>query len=125
ERQRLLPFLSASPDTTLRLIGVICKRLRQTSEHLEDVLFLEAPSRLARWLLRLVEVFGKPTPDGICLDIKLSQQPIGNLVGISRESINKHIGDWQKAGYIAVQSGIITIADRDVLEEIAEGAAEA
>jgi CRP/FNR family transcriptional regulator, cyclic AMP receptor protein len=124
ERRRLLPFLAANPDTTLRLISVICKRLRQTSEHLEDVLFLEAPSRLARWLLRLSETFGKPAPRGVRLDIKLSQQQLGSLVGVSRESVNKHLGDWQKAGCIDVESGFITILGRESLEEIAEGAAE-
>jgi CRP/FNR family transcriptional regulator, cyclic AMP receptor protein len=124
ERRRLLPFLTANPEATLRLMVVICKRLRQTSDHLQDVLFLEAPSRLARWLLRLSETFGKPAPSGIRLDIKLSQQQIGSLVGVSRESVNKHLGDWQKAGCIGVESGFITILDKDLLEEIAEGAAE-
>jgi CRP-like cAMP-binding protein len=125
ERRRLLPFLTANPETTLRLISVICKRLRHTSEHLEDVLFLEAPSRLARSLLRLAETFGKPAAGGTRLDIKLSQQQIGSLVGVSRESINKHLGDWQKAGCISVESGYITILDREIVEEIAEGPAEA
>jgi CRP/FNR family cyclic AMP-dependent transcriptional regulator len=125
ERQRLLPFLAANPEATLRLISVICKRLRQTSEHLEDVLFLEAPSRVARWLLRLAEMFGKPVPSGIRLDIKLSQQQIGSLVGVSRESVNKHLGDWQRMGCIGIDNGVITILDKSILEEIAVSAAEA
>jgi CRP-like cAMP-binding protein len=124
ERRRLLPFLAAHPETTLRLISVICKRLRQTSEHLEEVLFLEAPSRVACWLLRLSETFGKPAPAGVRLDIRLSQQQIGSLVGVSRESINKHLGDWQKIGCIAVDGGFITITDKERLEQIAEGVTE-
>jgi CRP/FNR family cyclic AMP-dependent transcriptional regulator len=124
ERRRLLPFLGANPETTLRLITVICKRLRQTSEHLEDVLFLEAPSRVARWLLRFADTFGKPASGGIRLDIKLSQQQIGSLVGVSRESVNKYLGDWQRAGCIGMESGVITILDKEVLEEIAATAGE-
>jgi CRP-like cAMP-binding protein len=120
ERGRFLPFLTANPDIATRLIAVLCERLRQTSEHLEDALFLEAGPRLARWLLRLAKSFGREAPNGIRLNIKLSQQQIGNLVGISRESINKHLGDWQRAGHIAVQSGFITIQDRDALEEIGQ-----
>lgn len=120
ERSRFLPFLSANPEIAIRLICVLCERLRQTSEHLEDALFLEAGPRLARWLLRLAASFGKEVPEGIRLDIKLSQQQIGNLVGISRESINKHLGDWQRAGHIAVQAGILTIRDREALEEIGQ-----
>jgi CRP/FNR family cyclic AMP-dependent transcriptional regulator len=120
ERNRFLPFLTANPEIGVRLIAVLCDRLRQTSEHLEDALFLEAAPRLARWLLRLAASFGRDTPEGVRLNIKLSQQQIGNLVGISRESINKHMGDWQRAGHIAVASGFITIHDREALEEIGQ-----
>ncbi|HEV7370217.1 Crp/Fnr family transcriptional regulator [Arenibaculum sp.] len=119
-RAQFLPFLSERPDLALRLIAVLCKRLRQTSAHLEDTLFLDAPSRLARALLRLGEAFGRPAADGgFVLDLKLSQQQIGNLVGISRESINKHMGDWQRGGLVAVNGGYVTIRDRAALEEIA------
>ncbi len=117
-RNRFLPFLTANPEVTIRLFSVLCQRLRRTSEHLEDALFLEAPSRLARGLLRLAEAFGKPAANGLRIDIRLSQQQIGSLIGISRESINKHLGEWGQSGHISVQSGIITIHDRDALEEI-------
>jgi CRP/FNR family transcriptional regulator, cyclic AMP receptor protein len=117
-RNRFLPFLKANPEVTIRLFSVLCQRLRQTSEHLEDALFLEAPSRLARGLLRLAEAFGKPAANGLRIDIKLSQQQIGSLIGISRESINKQLGEWSQSGHISVQSGIMTIHHRDALEEI-------
>jgi CRP-like cAMP-binding protein len=103
------------------LFAVLCQRLRQTSAHLEDALFREAPSRLARGLLRLAESFGHDVPGGTRLAIKLSQQQIGNLIGISRESINKHLGAWREAGHIAVDGGgIITIRDRDAIKSIAD-----
>jgi CRP/FNR family transcriptional regulator, cyclic AMP receptor protein len=54
------------------------------------------------------------------LDIKLSQQQIGNLIGISRESINKYIVDWTRAGYLAVNNGFITIIDREALDSLSE-----
>ena len=120
DRSRFLPFLAQHPDVSVKLISLLCQRLRQTSEHLEDTMFLEAPSRLARALLRLGDTFGKPGGDGgTRLDIKLSQQQLGNLIGLSRESVNKHLGDWQRDGVIAVASGMITLCSRDALEEIA------
>jgi CRP-like cAMP-binding protein len=118
-RARFQPFLAANPDVSQRLIGVLCKRLRQTSEHLEDTLFLEAPSRLARWLLRLGETFGKPAEQGVRLDIKLSQQQLGSLIGVSRESVNKSLGEWQRAGFIAMDGGYIMLRDAAALEELA------
>ena len=120
DRNRLMPFLTANPEIATRLIVVLCQRLRQTSEALEDALLRDAPSRVARGLLRLAGTFGKQEAGGLRLDIKLSQQQIGNLIGISRESINKYIVEWTRADVIAVHSGMITILDRAALEHLSE-----
>ena len=120
DRNRLMPFLTAHPDIATRLISVLCQRLRQTSEALEDALLRDAPSRVARGLLRLAGTFGKQEKAGLRLDIKLSQQQIGNLIGISRESINKYIVDWTRAGYLVVNNGFITIIDREALDSLSE-----
>ena len=118
ERGRLMPFLTANPEIPTRLIAVLCQRLRQTSEALEDALLRDAPSRVARGLLRLSKTFGKPEAGGVKLDIKLSQQQIGNLIGISRESTNKYIVDWTRARTISVNNGFITILDLPALEAL-------
>jgi len=118
ERTRLMPFLTANPEIPTRLIAVLCQRLRQTSEALEDALLRDASSRVARGLLRLAKTFGKQEAAGLRLDIKLSQQQIGNLIGISRESTNKYIVDWTRAGYLAVNSGFITIINKSALESL-------
>jgi CRP/FNR family cyclic AMP-dependent transcriptional regulator len=120
ERNRLMPFLNANPEIATRLIAVLCQRLRQTSEALEDALLRDAPSRVARGLLRLGAIFGKQETGGLRLDIKLSQQQLGNLIGISRESINKSIVEWSRAGYLGVNNGFITIIDREALESLSE-----
>jgi CRP/FNR family transcriptional regulator, cyclic AMP receptor protein len=120
DRNRLMPFLNANPEIATRLIGVLCQRLRVTSEALEDALLRDAPSRVARGLLRLAATFGKQEPAGLRLDIKLSQQQLGNLIGISRESTNKYIVEWTRAGYLSVNHGFITISDRDTLESLSE-----
>jgi CRP-like cAMP-binding protein len=120
QRARFMPFLAGNPELVARLFTVLCQRLRQTSEHLEDTLFREAPSRLARGLLRLADGFGRPVVGGTRIEIKLSQQQIGNLIGISRESINKHLGEWREQGFLIVDAGVITLRDREALESIAE-----
>ena len=60
DRNRFMPFLKENPEIQARLLAVLCRRLRQTSEHLEDALMRDARSRVARGLLRLAEAFGKP-----------------------------------------------------------------
>jgi CRP-like cAMP-binding protein len=121
ERTQLLPYLTGNPEVLARLLTVLCQRLRQTSEHLEDAMLREAPSRLARGLLRLAETFGRPWPEGgLKLNIRLSQQQIGSLVGASRESVNKHLNDWQRAGHLMMDGGCIVLRDPALLERIAE-----
>ncbi len=120
DRNRLMPFLTANPEIATRLIEVLCQRLRRTSEALEDALLRDASSRVARGLLRLAATFGRQEAGGLRLDIKLSQQQLGNLIGISRESTNKYIVEWSRAGWLAVSNGFITIADREALESLAE-----
>jgi CRP-like cAMP-binding protein len=120
ERARLMPFLTANPEIPTRLIAALCQRLRQTSEALEDALLRDAPSRVARGLLRLAGTFGKQEISRLRIDIRLSQQQIGNLIGISRESTNKYIVDWSRAGYLEVNNGIITILDKAALEALSQ-----
>lgn len=120
DRGRLLPFLKAHPEISTRLIEVLCQRLRWTSEALEDALLRDAQARVARGLLRLATAFGKQEASGLRLDIKISQQQIGNLIGVSRESINKYIVEWGRAGYLTVSNGYITIVDREALDELSD-----
>ena len=120
DRSRFMPFLGANPEIATKLIEVLCQRLRRTSEALEDALLRDAPSRVARGLLRLAATFGRKEPAGMRLDIKLSQQQIGNLIGISRESTNKYIVEWTRSGWLAINNGFITITDLAALESLSE-----
>lgn len=119
ERSKFQPFLRENPDLALRLLAVVCKRFRETSEHLEDTLFREASSRLACCLLRLSRAFGKSVDGGTLLDIKLSQQQLGNYVGVSRETVNKQLCEWQRNGFITVHSSVITLRNKAALEDVA------
>jgi CRP/FNR family transcriptional regulator, cyclic AMP receptor protein len=120
-RRDFLPFLERHPRVSLRLLTVLCQRLRRTSEQLEDSLFLELRPRLAKCLLRLVHAFGRETPSGTLIDMKLSQQQLGTLVGMTRESINKQLRAWREEGLVTLERGYITVRDREGLELIAEG----
>lgn len=118
-RGDFVPFLARHPHVAERLIALLCQRLRRTSTHLEDTLFLEAPARLARALLNLAEGLGIPAKSGVCIDIRLSQQQLGAVVGLTRESVNKWLGEWQRAGWITIKQGYVTVLDRPALAGLA------
>ena len=71
-------------------------------------------------MLRLAKTFGEPTDDGPRIGVKLSQQDLGNLMGTTRESVNKQMRSWMRDGLISVEAGYITIRDAESLEVYAE-----
>ncbi len=118
ERRDFLPFLRSHPDACLKLMAVLCQKLRQTSELLEEALFLEGPSRLAKRLVHLAEAFGTPVADGVRINLQLSQQQLGNMVGMSRESMNKHLRQWREEDLIRIRDGYYVITDLDALQAV-------
>jgi CRP-like cAMP-binding protein len=118
-RRDFLPFLTAHPQVAIRLLRVVCQRLRRTTEQVEDLLFLNLPSRLAKKLLFLSGVTDDPRPRERAPIIRQSQREIGNLVGLSRESINKQLSRWQKEGILTLRDGMIVLDDIESLREIA------
>jgi CRP-like cAMP-binding protein len=113
ERRHFLPFLSANQDLTLRLLAVLCDRLRETSETLGDLVMFELPGRLARLLIKLAADHGRRTEAGLRIDFKLSQRDLGTRVASSRESVNKQLGAWRDDGLLHLDHGYITLLQPD------------
>jgi CRP/FNR family cyclic AMP-dependent transcriptional regulator len=118
-RRDLIPFLEKHPKVTIELAGVLAARLRRLSEHTEDALFLTLPSRLAKMLLQLSATYGQETPDGVLIDIRLPQQDLADLVGTTRESVNKQLRSWEEEGLVKLERTRITITQREALEATA------
>jgi len=118
-RRDFLPFLNTHPQVAIRLLRVVCQRLRRTTEQVEDLLFLNLPSRLAKKLLSLSGANEDRVRERAPI-IRQSQREIGNLVGLSRESINKQLSRWQKESLLTLRDGMIVLDDLDSLREIAE-----
>jgi CRP-like cAMP-binding protein len=119
-RRDLLPFLERNPKALVRLSAVLARRIRNLTELMEDTVFLGLPSRLAKKLVSLARRYGKQTPDGLKIDLKLPQHELGELVGTSRESINKTLRQWGEEGLVTFAGGYLTIKDFDKLEDLAD-----
>src|SRR4051812_2593681 len=117
DRRDFVPLLRSQPDIALKIIEVLCARIRRTSEQVENVMFLDLPARLAKTLLRLAES-GKPSPEG--LKIAITQREIGQIMGISRESTNKQLRSWEHRNWVRLERGGVVLLAPEALEEIAE-----
>jgi CRP-like cAMP-binding protein len=95
---------------------ILCSRLRKTSEQVQDVTFLNLPTRLAKTLLRLTATAGPSRSAG---QVAITQREISQIVGRSRESTNKRLRAWAKRGWIRLERGSVTVLKATKLEELA------
>jgi CRP-like cAMP-binding protein len=119
-RRDILDFLERYPAGWSYVVSVLCDRLRKTDEHLAEVALLQIPVRLAKALLRVMADDPQAKLHKV-YRMRLLQRELGELIGVTRESVNKCLHSWQRDGILLIEKGQITITDREALEELAEG----
>lgn len=117
-RDHFVPFLHDHPELSVSILPVLCGRIRMNVEFIEDTVFLHLPARLAKRLLALAEVHGKPDPKGTRIAFKLSQQDLAHMIGATRERVNKELGTWRERGLISMGDGMIVISRSDRLRAL-------
>jgi CRP/FNR family transcriptional regulator, cyclic AMP receptor protein len=115
DRRDFVPMVTQAPEIALKLIEILCARLRHTSEQVEDLMFLDLPSRLAKTLLSLA-ANPKAAQDR---KISITQREIGQIIGMSRESTNKQLRIWEEKKWVRLNRGAVAVLDPRSLEEIA------
>lgn len=118
-RDHFLALLEREPRVAIRLLAACAERLRHTSELVEDVVFLGLPARLAKRLLHLGKEYGVETGAGLRINLKLSQRELGELIGATRESVNRQIGHWEAEHVLRFESGYITLLRPQALAALA------
>jgi CRP/FNR family transcriptional regulator, cyclic AMP receptor protein len=112
ERRDFLPLLGDHPELALRLLEVLCGRLRHTSQQFEDMIFLDLEARLAKALLYLHE---RSQP---ARKLKVTQREISQLIGIAREIANKQLLAWERRKWLKLERGGMTILAPDALRRL-------
>jgi CRP-like cAMP-binding protein len=101
-----------------KFMSVLCERVRWTSGLLEDASLLDLPARLAKRLLNLAEGVGEKEGDAIRIGVKLSQTDLGNMLGVTREAVNKQLREWKKDGIVDMTDGQVLIQDPKMLARL-------
>jgi CRP/FNR family cyclic AMP-dependent transcriptional regulator len=107
-RNDLLSLLEREPQVAVRLIELLCQRIRSTSERMEEVSFLPLQARMARRLSELAKDFGA--------ELDLTQNELSTLVGGARESVSRQLQKWRRLGIVALRRGRIIIVDANRLQ---------
>jgi CRP-like cAMP-binding protein len=111
----LRPWLNDRPEIAEQLLRVLARRLRRTNDALADLIFTDVPGRVAKALLELAERFGTQEGEGVRVHHDLTQEELAQLVGASRETVNKALADFASRGWMRVDSRAVTILDADRL----------
>ena len=124
-RRDFIHYMESEPRLATHLLEMLCQRVRATSELVEDSAFLALPARLAKRLLGMSGYLGDPDGDMEEIDfdnveLKISQQELGQLMDSSREAVNKHLQNWRRRGWVELSRNRVTIVDAEALSDLVE-----
>ena len=114
-REHFLDIIEKSPKMLLKMTAVLSKRLRKANELIHSLAFFDVYGKVARMLLNLAAERGRVTEQGTVIDMRLTQQELAELAGMTRETMARTLREFQQAGCIRVESGIISILEVDML----------
>jgi CRP/FNR family transcriptional regulator, cyclic AMP receptor protein len=109
--EQLMPWLAGRPEVAAALLQALARRLRRTNEAMADLVFSDVPGRVAKALMDLGEKFGTVTTEGLLVTHDMTQEELAQLVGASRETVNKALADFTQRGWIRLESRQVVILD--------------
>ncbi|MEK7783964.1 MAG: Crp/Fnr family transcriptional regulator [Chloroflexota bacterium] len=118
-RDRFREHMRRFPQLALNFLKALSVRVRYSTQQVGSLALLDVPGRLARKLLEFAENYGVAGPEGVRINLSLTQSDLASLTGTTRESINKALGAFKRQNLIIIHSqGSITIVDPDGLREL-------
>ena len=112
EHGELMTWLEQRPVVARALLGQLAGRLRRANDVVSDLVFSDVPGRVAKALLDLADRFGEHSDDaGLVVNHDLTQEELAQLVGASRETVNKALADFATRGWIRLEPRSVTLLD--------------
>jgi len=115
DRADFLGFIGAHPQAAMAVLMVVAQRLREADEKASDLAFLDVAGRLAKRLLDLAASHGISRADGILIDLSLTQEELANMIGVTRESVNRNLSEFRRLGLVVNQGRRLLIRDAAAL----------
>ena len=115
DRDALRSWIDERPEITEQLLRVLARRLRRTNDDIADLIFTDVPGRVAKQLLLLAQRFGVQEAEALRVTHDLTQEEIAQLVGASRETVNKALSDFAHRGWIRLEGKSVLIREPERL----------
>jgi CRP/FNR family cyclic AMP-dependent transcriptional regulator len=114
-KQALQTWVQERPQIAIQVLHDIARRLRRTNTMLADLIFVDVPGRVAKQLLLLAQKFGSVDGGQLRVTHDLTQEELAQLVGASRETVNKALADFASRGWLRLEGKSVVILDRERL----------
>jgi len=118
-REPLLEFLRQHAEVSLQVALSLCLRLRHITELLSDMAFLDLLSRIAKRLCEMAGILHEARVEP--RDVRISQEELAEMVGATREAVNKQLSRLRETGLLQTGRGHVRILKPDRLRAIALG----
>ncbi len=115
DRPALREWITKHPEIAEQLLRVIARRLRRTNNMLADLIFTDVPGRVAKSLLQLAQRFGSQESGMLRVTHDLTQEELAQLVGASRETVNKALADFAQRGWLRLEGKSVLILEPERL----------
>lgn len=120
DRRDLIPFLEDHPRAAIGLASVLAKRVRRLSSYAEDAFFLPLASRMAKTVLVLAGRDESGQKTRLLNEVRLAQQDLADMLGTTRESVNKQLRSWEDQGLVELSRGRLRVLDPKGLGAVAD-----
>lgn len=121
-RDHFRALLQSEPSLAIHLLELVCRRVRWTTELVEESALLSVSARLAKRLLSLIELSGEASSEGQVL--RISQNDLAQFLGITRQIVNQYLQNWRKKGWVELGRSKIIVLDEDALGDVSLGEAD-
>jgi CRP/FNR family transcriptional regulator, cyclic AMP receptor protein len=119
-RDQFRVLVATEPAIRDALLASLAGELRRLTTHVADLHFLDLTGRLAARLARLAEQHGERLPNGeIRLDAPLTQSDLAAMIGATRQSVNKLLGEFEAGGLLRIERDSIVVPSLERLSRTA------
>ncbi len=116
DRRDLLPFLERNPAACIKLMDVLCARIRRSDERMADIAFLDLQARLAKTLLN----YPASIRNAGIIKLSLSQSELAAMAGGTRENVNRCLREWQRRGFLELKDRWTIVRQPDALRKLSK-----
>ncbi|UOF92055.1 Crp/Fnr family transcriptional regulator [Fodinisporobacter ferrooxydans] len=110
-------LLETNPSLCIRLLAIMEARLTELQDRLEEIVLHDVAEQIIYMLMRLAQRHGVSVGERIWINVPFTNQELANMIGTSRETVNRTLNQLKKIGALRITTGHHLLLDMELLEK--------